>query len=229
MATTIKLVINFKNPSVHIEIMGNQFSKRKNKLLFIINIHCWNCCWYISLLKYFLSTGLSRIQMLFLWFSCQNWYFEFNWKFDIISRNNTWHNIGLFTFNHTFYAFQSFGWIKQELGQWEMVWESIYVLRCYKVDSVWITIHFSQFKYFLIIAKNVRSHLERWYIDNVHIWILGWKNSTYLSILPLQELLHWNSLHFFNWQGVYMNFNPFSLFNSLPFHFKLLHHLFPNK
>lgn len=56
MASTIELIIYFEDPSVHIQVVGNQLCKLKHKLLLIVNINGTDRCRHIRQCEHFLRT-----------------------------------------------------------------------------------------------------------------------------------------------------------------------------
>ena len=110
-----------------------------------------------------------------------------------------------------------------------MVWELFNILRNNKVNSLRHPIWISNFKNFHIVSQNVWSQLIRWNVYNLNVWIFCRENPAYLRIFPLQELLHWHTLHLIYRKRVNMYLNSFAAFYGRPTSSKLFHHFFPDE
>jgi len=110
MASSIKLIINFKNPGCYIQIMSNQLCKTHYKFLFIIDVKRAYWGRHISLLENSFWPTLWRIQIWLLWFWTNDWNCKCDWKFDFIDWWRSWDNVSLFSFNDWFDSFQ---WLRR--------------------------------------------------------------------------------------------------------------------
>ena len=167
--------------------------------------------------------------MLLLRLSWEDWNCKSDWQLDVVLRCVTWDDVRLLSFDHLFDSLESLWRVKEDLSQREMVWEFVDVFRNGKLHSFWTLLDVSDLQNLLIVANYIWCHLERRHIDDIDVRVLWGKNSADLSIFSLKEFVHRDSLGFFDWQRVDVDFDPFSGLDCRPFLPEFFHHFFPDK
>ena len=227
MPPSVKFIVDFEDPSGNVEVFSDQLGERMYKFLLIINVNATNRSWHIRQLEDLLGSWFGRIQMLFRWLATQDWNCKADWKLNIVNWRSTRHDIGLFALNEVLYLLQSFGAVKEDLGETEMVREAMDVVGYNYMETALRTVYFSNFKNFHIVTKDIRCHLERRHVNNLDIGIFQGENSTQLCVFSLQELFHGDSLELLNWHRVNMYLHSSALFDRGPLLLEFVHHFFP--
>lgn len=128
--------------------------------------------------------------MLLLWLSGEDRDSKANRELNIVLGDASRNDISLLALDHGLDTLEGLWRVKQDLGQREVIRESINVLRHHKVDTLVSTFDVTDFEDFSVVAEDVRGHLKGRDVDDVDVWVLGGENSTDLGVLSLKELVH---------------------------------------
>lgn len=109
MSPAIKLVVNFENPSVDVEVICNQLHELIVEIFLIIDVMSSNRHGYISLLKHSLGTRLCWEDGSVVGVTSKDWARKLDRKLNVPITYFARDYVSLFSFNHLFYAFDGLG------------------------------------------------------------------------------------------------------------------------
>lgn len=107
MASAVEFIVYFENPSLDVEILGDQVSERLYQLTLFKNIDTANRRGDISQLEHLLCSRLGRIQVLLGWIPAQNRDCQPNRQLYIVVAYCSWDYVRLLSLNQIFDLLQS--------------------------------------------------------------------------------------------------------------------------